>query len=164
MSQPGTPAAADAPILVVDDEDVVRIALRELLRQQGYRVHTASDPVQALGLLGRQAFAAVLADHQMPRLSGLEFLAEVKRRQPDASRLLISGLLAPETVLDAVNRVEICRCIPKPWQRDQLLAAVRDAVSRHREITQQRQLLQNALARCDELSRRIEALERQPPP
>ena len=150
-----------AKLLVVDDEEIVLVALRDLLRQQGYAVFTAKDAVHALGLLKAHAFAAVIADERMPQLSGLEFLAEVKRAQPECSRLLVSGALDGSTVMDGINKVELFRFVLKPWDRHDLLRAVADAVQHHRDIMDQREQLRAALARNRELASRLEDLERQ---
>ncbi|MEY2410808.1 MAG: hypothetical protein QOF48_3478, partial [Verrucomicrobiota bacterium] len=102
-------------ILVVDDEEIVLAALRETLTREGYRVATALSAHEALGLLEEHAFSVVLTDQQMPKLTGLEFLGQVKQRQPDATRILITGALSLATVIDSINKGEIYRFIVKPW-------------------------------------------------
>ncbi len=164
MSAPGNaiPPRPAPRLLVVDDEEIVLVALRDTLRQQGYVVATASDAVKALELLRQQDFAAVLSDQQMPELTGLEFLAEVKQIQPDATRILITAVLSLNTVIDAINKAEIFRFLLKPWQREEFLQTVRDAVARHDAIVRNQQLLATTLATNEQLARRVETLERQP--
>src|SRR5947207_7452934 len=94
-----TPDNAMHQILVVDDEEVVLVSLRDLLRREGYQVVTAPNAVEALALLKEQAFSVVITDHQMPMLTGLEFLSQVKQMQPDASRILITAVLNLATVI-----------------------------------------------------------------
>jgi len=159
---PASPSeAVPARILVVDDEEIVLVALRDLLRRQGYEVATATGVLQALELLKRQAFTVVLTDQQMPTLTGLEFLAEVKRLQPDASRILITAVLGLNTVIDAINKAEIFRFVIKPWQREELLQAVHEAVERGRAGAQCKQSLAEALARNETLSQQVLTLERE---
>ena len=62
---------------------------------------------------------------------GLDFLVECRRIRPEASRILLTAVLNLATVVDAINRGEICRFIAKPWLREELIAAVRDATQRH---------------------------------
>src|SRR5262245_10119149 len=100
-------------ILVVDDEEIVLVALRETLKQLGFEVTALTDAVEALALLQSQPFSVVVTDHQMPRLTGLEFLAEARRLQPRASRILITAVLNVATVIEAINRAEICRFLLK---------------------------------------------------
>ncbi len=154
-------AAGRPRVLVVDDEEIVLVALRDLLRQQGYEAVTATNVLDALELLKQQPFAVVLTDQQMPTLTGLEFLAEVKRRQPDASRILITAVLNLNTVIDAINKAEVFRFVLKPWQRDDLLQAIGDAVQRYEGIGQCRTSLAEALASNQALTQRVQALEQE---
>src|SRR5689334_1163305 len=99
-----TDPAAKTSILVVDDEEIVLAALRETLRREGYDVTTVSNPVSALELLHQKSFAVILTDQQMPQLTGLEFLAQAKSVQPDATRILITAVLSLNTVIDSINK------------------------------------------------------------
>ncbi len=150
---------ASARILVVDDEEIVLVALRDLLRLQGYEVVTATDVLPALELLKGQPFAVVLTDQQMPTLTGLEFLAEVKRRQPAASRILITAVLDLNTVIDAINKAEVFRFVLKPWQREELLLAIREAVAHHENICGCQRSLAEAQARNEALTQHVQVLE-----
>ncbi len=149
------------PILVVDDEAIVLVALRDLLRQQGYQVVTATEVVSALNLLSQQTFAVVIADHQMPQLTGLEFLAEARRLQPDALRILTTGMLEPNTALEAINRAGVSQLLLKPWRREELLPIVQQAMERYLTLQRERQRLDDALAQNAELRRKLEKLEQQ---
>jgi DNA-binding NtrC family response regulator len=112
-------------ILVVDDEEIVLVALRETLRREGYQVETTTDALRALEMVRQEQYAVIITDQMMPLLSGLEFLAQVKQIQPDATRILITAVLSLGTVIDAINKGEIYRFIVKPWLREELLATVR---------------------------------------
>lgn len=118
-------------VLIVDDEEIVLIALRETLLRAGYLVSTANDPLSALEMLQTQQFAVVISDQQMPSMTGLDFLTKVKLMQPDASRMLITAVLSLDTVIDAINRGEIYRFIIKPWLREELLVTVQNAAQRY---------------------------------
>lgn len=146
------PQPASARILVVDDEDVILVALRETLRHESYTVVTETDPNRALERLRESPFAAILSDQRMLHMSGLEFFAEAKLLRPNASRVLLTGVLTLDTVIEAINRGEIYRFIAKPWIREELLATVRNAVQRH-ELIERTERLQAATARLnDDLS------------
>ena len=115
MSTPTpTPPPELKRILVVDDETIVLISLRETLRTQGYEVFAVEDPVEALHLIQKTAFSVILSDQQMPMLTGLEFLAQAKELQPNSVRILITAVLSLSTVIDAINKGEVYRFIVKP--------------------------------------------------
>jgi len=118
------------PVLLVDDEEIVLMALRDTLAYAGYDVVTSPHASHALSLIKEQQFSVVIADHQIPVISGLEFLAEVMKVQPHATRILITAVLTINTVIDAINKGEIYRFIVKPWLREELLATVRNSVQR----------------------------------
>jgi len=154
-----TSIKAPAHLLVVDDEEIVLVALRQTLLQLGYRVTTASDAGKALGTLQEHEFAAVITDHQMPTLTGLEFLAQVRAVQPDASRVLITAVLNLSTVIDAINKAEIFRFLIKPWEREELLGTVRAAVERNQSVRARKEMLAAALRENQALQARVATLE-----
>src|ERR1700755_2611592 len=86
------------PILIVDDEEIVLVALRDTLLREGYQVVASPHAVDALTILKEQKFSVVITDQQMPLVTGLEFLAQVKQVQPDATRILITAVLSLSTV------------------------------------------------------------------
>ena len=163
MTSPATTSTDPAlhRILVLDDEEIVLVALRETLRREGYQVVTALNPLAALDLLKQGAFSVIITDQQMPQLTGLEFLAQVKQLQPDATRILITAVLSINTVIDAINKGEIYRFIVKPWLREELLATVRNAVQRYELICRNTVLQATTLAMNEKLAKLNQDLENQ---
>ncbi len=158
---PSTTTGALKRLLIVDDEEIVLVALRETLRQQGYAVATAQNAVQGLAILQQQQFAAVLSDQQMPMLTGLEFLAQARKIQPDASRILVTAVLNVGTVIDAINKAEIFRFLLKPWQREDLLRTIQEALERYQTLCRNRILLTTTLAMNETLTKLTQSLEKQ---
>ena len=148
-------------ILLVDDEEIVLIALRDTLAREGYQVATAANALEALKLLKEQAFSVVISDQQMPMLTGLEFLAQVKLLQPDTTRILITAVLNLATVIDAINKGEIYRFIVKPWLREELLATVKNAVQRYDLICKNQMLQVATMSMNEKLTKVNLALEQQ---
>ena len=148
-------------ILVVDDEEIVLIALRDTLAREGYQVATAANALDALKLLKDQAFSVIITDQQMPMLTGLEFLSQVKLLQPDTTRILITAVLNLATVIDAINKGEIYRFIVKPWLREELLATVKNAVQRYDLICKNQMLQVATLSMNEKLTKVNAALEQQ---
>lgn len=148
-------------ILIVDDEEIVLVALRETLVRAGYKVSTANDPLPALELMQTEQFAVIISDQQMPSMTGLDFLTRAKQMQPNASRMLITAVLSLDTVIDAINRGEIYRFIIKPWLREELLVTVQNAVQRYELISKNSSLQATTQAMNDKLTQLNRQLEEQ---
>ncbi|MDB6020639.1 MAG: rpfG 1, partial [Pedosphaera sp.] len=149
------------PILIVDDEEIVLVALRDTLLREGYRVVASPHAVHALSILKAQQFSVVITDQQMPLVTGLEFLAQVKQIQPNATRILITAVLSLGTVIDAINKGEIYRFVVKPWLREELLATVKNAVQRFDLINHNERLHAETVAMNGQLARLNQELEAQ---
>ena len=143
-------------ILVVDDEEAVLSVLREILGRQNYDVVAVGSPADALAELRAGPFAVILSDQRMPGLSGLELLHQARQLQPLATRILMTGVVSLDLVIDALNHGEIYRFIVKPWLREELLATLQNAVQRH-ELLRQNVQLQTA---AETLNEQVAALNR----
>jgi CheY-like chemotaxis protein len=121
------PAARPPTLLLVDDEERILSALRRALRREGWRIVVATDPREALRLLETEPVDAILSDHKMPGLCGLDLLDHAARRRPDAARLLLTGW--PEAVApERVAALGLRALIPKPWDDGELRATLRAAL------------------------------------
>lgn len=153
-------ATATGPrLLVVDDEDIVLVALRETLRRERYDVVATSSPTAALEELRKSEFSVIISDQCMPVMTGLELLAQAREIQPNATRILITAVLSLDTVIDAINKGEIYRFIVKPWLREELLVTIKNAVQRNELIRQNVRLqatTQAMNAQLVELNRSLE--------
>ncbi len=127
-------------VLIVDDDPDVLAALNSTLQRPDYIVVCCTSAEDALVQIERQAFAAVIADQHMPGIHGLELLERVRSLQPDASRLLITGMLQVDTLIGAINKGEIFRFIGKPWSRSEVVATVENAVQRYELLLENRRL------------------------
>ena len=117
-----------ARVLLVDDEERILASLRRSLRRDGYEIVTACSPQEALRILQEQQFDAVLTDHKMPGMTGVELLARVACLQPSAGRLLITGW--SQAVSEAeIEALEIDAVIPKPWEDAELRDGIRKAIA-----------------------------------
>ncbi len=132
-------------ILVLDDDQVVLLAIKETLERERYKVQAFSNAREALVALEGTRFATIISDQRMPEMTGLEFLDKCKRIQKHASRILITGVLTLNTVIEAVNRGEIFRFVAKPWIREELIATVENAVQRFALVEANEQLSADTL-------------------
>jgi DNA-binding NtrC family response regulator len=114
-------------ILVVDDEpDNLDLFVRTL-RPLG-ELSTATGGHEALEMLRDGEFAAVIADHAMPGLTGVELLERAARISPHTERILVSGYGDVELLTDAINRGHISHFLPKPIDPKILRQLVKEAV------------------------------------
>jgi two-component system response regulator RegX3 len=122
---------ADAPlILVVDDEQSYRDALRVALEREGFRVETAADGTEAVEKFDAYKPALVLLDVMLPRLSGVDVCRELRSR----SQVPIIMVTARTAEIDAVVGLEVGAddYVTKPFRLRELVARVRAALRRGR--------------------------------
>ncbi|MBI3886018.1 MAG: response regulator, partial [Opitutae bacterium] len=127
---PPVRSSASAPILVVDDEQVVLSSLRVTLEREGYEVVACGSPLKALELVHQRVFAVILSDQRMPEMMGLDFLIACHKLQPHSSRILMTAVLSLPTIVEAINKGEIFRFIAKPWLREELTTTIKNAYQR----------------------------------
>ena len=123
-------------LLLVDDDENVLKALHKLLRKDGYRILTASSPGKAFELLALHPVQVILCDQRMPEMTGTEFLSSVKEMYPATVRIILSGYMNVEAVLDSINRGAIYRFYTKPWDDVELRENVRQAFRHYRQSTE----------------------------
>jgi response regulator RpfG family c-di-GMP phosphodiesterase len=139
-------------LLVVDDEPEVCNAVFHLLRRRFHvlRAHSAAEAVE---LLATHEVEIILTDQRMPEVTGVQMLARVKARHPEAIRMLYTGYTDIDSVVDAVNQGHIYRFLSKPWEPEELEAAVDDAAAEYHRIIQSTE----EVARCRETIAQLEA-------
>ena len=161
LAAPAPPPPELKRVLVVDDEAVVLAALSKTLELEGYEVSAVEDPLQAIHLVQTKPFSVILSDQQMPSLSGLEFLAQAKEIQPNATRILITAVLSLNTVIEAINRGEVYRFIVKPWLREELLVTIRNAALRYELLCRNAALHAQTKAMNEQLAAQLAQLDAQ---
>lgn len=148
-------------VLIVDDEPIILKALDKFLGRYHFEILQAEHAVDAIRILRETTVGVIITDYQMPMLSGLEFLQQVKKIQPLATRILITAIQDNETVIKAINDGEIFRFIPKPWKGDDLLATVNNAAQRF-DLAQKNELLQAATQKANsDLQNQLQVIESQ---
>lgn len=114
-------------VLVVDDEEGVRVALRDVLENAGYEVLEAGDGRRALDLITAAQPDAVLLDIRMPELDGMQVLEIVHRTGARTPIILITAYGTTATTIQAM-RLGAFDYITKPFDVDELVAVVKKAV------------------------------------
>jgi DNA-binding NtrC family response regulator len=118
-----------ARILVVDDDPDIREVIEDRLESLGYDVGTASDGVECLSVLSKQTPDLILLDIEMPKMSGLDALAEIRKREIFVPVLMITAYATVERAVQAM-KAGAYDFIPKPFEPDHLLLIVQRALER----------------------------------
>ncbi len=114
-------------ILVVDDDETTRLVVSRVLEKAGFSVAVANDGIEALATLRRRRFDLVLLDVWMPRMTGLDLLAELRTLARAPRVVVMTSDDAPETLLKTV-REQAFTCVHKPIEPPRLLETVREAL------------------------------------
>lgn len=117
-------------LLVVDDEPDVCDSVHDLLRRE-FRVLKATGAQEGIRLLREEEIHIIMTDQRMPQVTGVEFLEKAKARNPRAVRLLFTGYADLESIIAAINQGHVYQFLKKPWQPEDLLAAVRMAAQEY---------------------------------
>ena len=130
-----------ATILVIDDEEIMREILEELLVKEGYRVRLAASGQEGLDVVRREPIDLTIVDVMMPDLSGLEVLEEVRRIDPELVIVMITAFASVETAITAMKRGAF-DYVTKPFKNDEVLVIVANGINQRRLVNENRTLKQ----------------------
>ncbi len=103
------------PILLVDDEGIVRSTLHEALSKNGYLVEEAESGEAALAMVAKKHYPVILTDLKMPGISGLELLGSIREKDPASLCVIITGFATMDAAIDALKKGAY-DFIKKPFQ------------------------------------------------
>jgi response regulator RpfG family c-di-GMP phosphodiesterase len=163
MTEIAEPATGSTPamarILCVDDEPNILSSLQRLFRGAGYQVRVSESGTSALLALEAEPADIVISDMRMPGMDGAQFLHQVRVRWPLTVQFLLSGQADVASVIDVVNQGAISRYITKPWDDDELLRVVGEAIKHKSQELDKAHLAAIALSRSEELKALNASLE-----
>jgi two-component system NtrC family sensor kinase len=151
--RPSVTVSREATLLLVDDDEHVRRALRRVLRRTPCHVVDAPDAAVALEVLAQEPVHVIVSDYRMPGMSGVEFLRIVKERYPRIQRVLLTGQADSSAIEEAVNQSEIFRFIWKPWDDSHLLLTIQSAIDQYWVVDENARLQQLLTVRSADLER-----------
>lgn len=118
-------------ILILDDEKIVTATLKTLLSLEGFQNAVYfNSPVEALEYLKLDKPDVIISDFMMPEMNGIDFLSEAKKMYPDISMILLTGYADKENAIRAINEVGLYKYIEKPWDNEDLILNIRNAIER----------------------------------
>ena len=159
MSEQENTQTTPSSILLVDDEPGILSSLRRLLRPSGYKIHTAEGGAAGLEILEKETIDLVISDMRMPEMDGAKFLEQVRLRWPEVVRILLTGYADISSTIAAINRGEIFRYISKPWEDNDLVLIVRDALEGRRLRAENERLLSLTREQNEQLKQLNQGLE-----
>jgi DNA-binding NtrC family response regulator len=116
-------------ILVVDDEEIVRMSCERTLSPAGYEVSVAAGGREGIELLEKNTYGLVLLDLKMPDMDGIEVLNRIQKSWPATKVVMITGYSTVDTAVQAL-RLGAVNFIEKPFTPDTLLKAVDEVLGR----------------------------------
>jgi two-component system, sensor histidine kinase and response regulator len=124
-------------ILCIDDENIVLESLKEQLQlelnDENTVIEVAESGEEALEIAGELSadgddLAVIIADFIMPGMNGDELLEKIHRTKPESKKILLTGQASLQGVSNAVNKANLYRYISKPWDKDDLILTVKEAL------------------------------------
>ena len=115
------------PILIIDDEPIVREAIRDWLKDTGYQVATAESDEEAFELIKEQDFSVMVLDIRWPGKTGLIPLKEMKAVKPRVKFIVMTAYPSPEVAVEAMKLGAVDYLV-KPITPDDLERVVRETL------------------------------------
>ena len=115
------------PILIVEDETVMRESLRDWLTDAGYQVETAEEGEEALKTVTEQDFGIAILDLRLPGKDGLEVLREAREKNPQLKGIIITAYPSVQTAVEAIKEGAI-DYLSKPFDLNELEKLIRDTL------------------------------------
>jgi response regulator RpfG family c-di-GMP phosphodiesterase len=151
-------ANAKKCLLIIDDEPNVCDSVHDLLRRE-FRVLKAHSAEEGYRLMQQEEVQIVMSDQRMPQITGVELLAKVKSKYPQAVRMLFTGFADLDSIIAAINQGHIFGFLKKPWNPEALEAAVRAAAAEYDRLTAVERDRERLLEQIENLQVRLTALE-----
>jgi CheY-like chemotaxis protein len=115
------------PILVVEDETIMRESLRDWLTEGGYQVETTEHGEDALKTIAEQDFGILILDLRLPGKDGLEVLREARAQNPQLKGIIITAYPSVQTAVEAM-KIGAIDYLPKPFNLDALEKLIQDTL------------------------------------
>lgn len=128
-------------VLFVDDEENILRALQRLLMDEDFTIEIATSGEAGLEKLRTlEDVGLIVSDQRMPGMNGAEFLGRSQVFAPFAQRILLTGYSDINATIDAINKGGAGRYISKPWDDEELVKAIREALELYEQGTEKRRL------------------------
>jgi len=117
-------------VLYVDDEEI-NLELLKITFQNEFEILTAISAEEGLKLLDQHPHIhVIISDLKMPVMNGLDFIKEIKRKNPQKVCMILTAFMESEVMLEGFNKELIFRYLMKPFSRDELKETIQQALQR----------------------------------
>lgn len=121
-------------IVCVDDDEAMLSTVVRCLKRESLDIRSTLSASEALAWIASDDVAVLVSDYDMPEMTGAQLAGHARRVRPETVRILLTGQRSLETAIDGINQGEIFRFLNKPFDNDQLRAAVHAAITRNQEL------------------------------
>lgn len=113
-------------VLYVDDEEHNLKSFKASFRRD-FEIFLASSGAEGLEVLKKEDINVILTDQRMPGMTGIDFLIEANKVNPEPIRILVTGYSDINAVIDSINKGQVYRYVSKPWKEEELKQTIESA-------------------------------------
>ena len=142
----------DKSILYVDDEQQNLDGFKFIFRRD-YSIFTSIKISEAFEIIKTNDIKVLISDQRMPEMTGLEFISNIKKTNPDIVCIILTAYADMEAVIQAVNMGTVYRYMMKPWEEADLRLSINSALERYAYKKENAKLLDDIKSKNNELKR-----------
>jgi response regulator RpfG family c-di-GMP phosphodiesterase len=143
-------------VLYIDDE-VHNLTSFKATFRRNFNITTTESAEEGHSILKTENIQVILSDQRMPKMTGIEFFETIKDVYPEPIRILMTGYTDINAVIDAINRGQVYKYLPKPWNEDDVKIYVEKAYEVYRLRKENIELTDKLL----DVNKKLEFLARQ---
>lgn len=131
-------------LLIVDDEEQIRRVLIYILKEAGIadlNIIEAASAEEAIQRLKEVRADIIICDYILDNMNGIEFISKITSNYPETISILTSGNINFDELRDAVSKGLIFRFITKPFNEDEIISTIKEAIFKIQENLKKRDLL-----------------------
>ncbi|MBC7130274.1 response regulator [Candidatus Bathyarchaeota archaeon] len=121
-----------ARILIIDDDENIREALKAILEDEGYNVDMAGTAKEALEKTAKAFYNILLIDIKLPDMEGIDLLPKIKDTTPKMRKIIVTGYPTLNNAIEAVNRGADAYIV-KPFDVEKVLATIKEQLKKQKE-------------------------------
>jgi DNA-binding NtrC family response regulator len=132
---------SERPRVLYLDDDKANLDSFKANFRDFFDVYLAENPVDAYNLIEKEKIEIVVTDHNMPSMTGVEFLESISNDYPEVQRILLTGYTELVSVVEAVNKGKVFRVITKPFNMKEIRSMVAEAWQQFRNAMDKEKMI-----------------------